>query len=608
MYFTYLWQSSGFTHQDAYDRFSSVLLNQCQLYKKAFGQGPTLKIKQIENVLIGQVRYDTGVRGWESWIDMGETGIAWGGVCEDFLGKKLDSEAIGDIIKTLRDNPKELLSWSGTFSVITWHGNKVSLTTAATENPTLWHTEGPHGWASGPRAVPLLELVGRRPEPDMGALRLYLSFGYFMGGCSPFGQVSRVRDRMQIIVEQDMKPRFVTYATLSEYLEPGKQSTDWKENVAIAADRLIQRVSNQMAHSSRPVILLTGGRDSRSIAAAARKSGHPFITATSGSPDSQDVLIAAKVAQVLNVEHRLDGEGINPVLLAASVERLKLWAQISEGLLPLNFCLHLKDFLTSDLSIPVSREQFGHGLEPGIGRGSYYPDVEIKDLKIMGLEKAHTFMTTRSSFLKSSSEADSLLKDIQLHLDHALDEVNGNVYHWFELLLWRERGLKWGMDLQSVYSPVRWAWTPLFDRELLRLSWDLTVEQKKSGHFLKDVYTTMMPGLVDVGCTQYFGMRRQKLVDRIKLRAMFELGRYLKPHATRPGATTGDNKAAILMEFWETALLNGHTRFWKEFIEEKKLRQLILRSPQSEWLWRLLTIDFVAEEHFGGINKQWGNG
>ena len=49
MFFTYLWQSTGFTHQDAYDRFSSVLLNQCQLYKKAFGQEPILKIKQIEN-------------------------------------------------------------------------------------------------------------------------------------------------------------------------------------------------------------------------------------------------------------------------------------------------------------------------------------------------------------------------------------------------------------------------------------------------------------------------------------------------------------------------------------------------------------------------------
>ena len=79
----------------------------------------------------------------------------------------------------------------------------------------------------------------------MGALRLYLSFGYFIGGCSPFGHVSRVRDRMQIIMERNMKLRVVTYASLSEYLEPGKQSTDWKENVAITADRLIKRVNNR---------------------------------------------------------------------------------------------------------------------------------------------------------------------------------------------------------------------------------------------------------------------------------------------------------------------------------------------------------------------------
>ena len=162
------------------------------------------------------------------------------------------------------------------------------------------------------------------------------------------------------------------------------------------------------------------------------------------------------------------------------------------------------------------------------------------------------------------------------------------------------------MDLQSIYSTVRWAWIPLFDRELVRLSWDLTVEQKKSGHFLNDVYTEIIPRLGDVGCTRYHGMRRQKLVDRIKRRVIFEMSRYLKPHATRSGAPTGDNKAAILMEFWGDGSAEWEYTFWKEFIEEKKLRRLILRSPQSDWLWRLLTIDFVAEEHFGGSSKTMG--
>ncbi len=210
---------------------------------------------------------------------------------------------------------------------------------------------------------------------------------------------------MQIIMKRNMRLRFVTYASLSEYLEPGKQSTDWKENVAITADRLIQRVSNQMAHSSRPVIILTGGHDSRSIAAAAIKSGHPFITATSGSPDSEDVIIAAKVAEVLNVGHRFEGEGMDPVLLAASVERLKAWAQISEGLFPLNFCLHLKDFLTSDL-ISIFARAVRHRLEPGIGRGTYYPDVEVAKLKAMSLEEATGYWPINNSFLNSNTHAD----------------------------------------------------------------------------------------------------------------------------------------------------------------------------------------------------------
>ena len=55
--------------------------------------------------------------GWESWIDKGETGIAWGGVCEDFLGKKLDSKEIGDILKTLGATQKSSFHGAARFQL-----------------------------------------------------------------------------------------------------------------------------------------------------------------------------------------------------------------------------------------------------------------------------------------------------------------------------------------------------------------------------------------------------------------------------------------------------------------------------------------------------------
>ena len=124
MFFNYIWKSSGFTLQAAYEKFHNVLLKQCELYEKAFGKSPVLKIKQIGNTLIGQVQYDPGVTGWEAWIDKGNKGIVWGGVCENWLGKKLDLKELNAIIKTLNDNPGDIVNWDGMCSIITWDEDK----------------------------------------------------------------------------------------------------------------------------------------------------------------------------------------------------------------------------------------------------------------------------------------------------------------------------------------------------------------------------------------------------------------------------------------------------------------------------------------------------
>lgn len=576
----------------------------------AFGHELQLKIKQIGNIFIGHLRYDTGIDGWEPWIDNGQRGLAWGGVCEEYLGKNTDGRETDGIIDILEKNPSRLLEWSGMFSAITWNAEKkqATLTTAATECPTLWYTEGPFGWVSGPRAAPILEIAGRRHSPSMDALRLFLLYGYFIGGHCPFDYVYRLRDRQQVILSRDAKPLITTYASMSEYLGTDRKIFNWKESVSAAAERITRRVGREIMHSRSPVVLLTGGHDSRSLAAAAIKSGLSFITATGGAPDSEDVLVAARVAEALHVEHRLDGGIAGISLLETSIERLKLWAGMTEGLVPLDFSLHLKGFLAANVPFPASREQFVHGLEPGIGRGSFYPDVETGRLKAMGLEEAHGYMALRNPVLQWSEGADAMLRESFGRLDGIFAELRGNAYHWFELFLWLERGLMWGMDLQSAYGLVRWAWTPLFDRELMRTSWDLTVEQKKSGHFLEDVYSYLVPALEHIYCIKYTGMKRRSFASRVKSRALFEMKRYLGRFGSSsiPGGRKRPGNANPLSKFWEAALLNRGTYFWKEFIDKKNLERSICRS-ENGLLWKLLTLNFLAEEYFGTCGKTSGS-
>jgi len=599
MFFTYLWQSSGLDHKDARERFVSILLKQCRLYKEAFGYEPSIKIKQIANILIGQIQYETGIVGWEPWLDKGETGIIWGGVCENYLGEKMDTEEIDKIIKLLETSPKDLLSWNGMFSVISWDENKVLLTTAATECPTLWHTEGPFGWASGPRGAPILEMAGTKAMPNKDAMGLYLLYGYFIGGHSPFQNVHRIQDRQQIIIEKNANPIFQTYVSIKDFLTTDKVDRNWSEVVAFGAEHLVQRVDKQMRHSLNPVVLLTGGRDSRAIAAAAKNTGKDFITATSGSKDSQDVFIAAKVANKLDVLHRQGGEAAAPALLIDSMDRLKLWTQINEGLLPIIFTLHMNDFLLSNLPFPAVREQYFHGHEPNIGRCLYYPGVAAEELKTISLHEAHKFMTYKNRFLKHDLHVNDLLQNMFSKYDSMISETQDEVFTWFEFVYWRERGLSWGMDLQSVYSPNRWAWTPLFDRELLIACRNLTVEQKRAGNFLVDVAKALQPSLADIQWTSAYALSAEaKFSDRVRQRVTNELKHYLNKFR---GTSTSDRANIAnqdLSKFWEQVFFSKAEGIWRDFITEKNLKLVIHISPYNDLLWRLATIELFAETHF----------
>lgn len=592
MFMTYLWQSSGISNESANCKFSSVLKSQCALYKEGFGAEPALRTRQIGSVLIGQIYYDPGIAGWQPWADHGETGIVWNGVCEDFLGREMDAGTAGGIIRTLNDDPARMGAWNGMFSFIAWQGDKVFFVSAAAMCPTLWHTEGPYGWALGPRAMPVLEMAGNKPEPDMGALGLYLSYGFFVGGHSAFRHVSRIRDRQQIIVEQTARPEFRTYISVPAYLEAGQRRHDWNESVSIVADRLLQRTTAQIRHSLNPVVLLTAGRDSRSIAAAAKRTGYHFFTQTSGPVDSEDVVIAARASRAMGIEHRHAGDYLSADGLYDCMEQVKLWLQMSEGIVPINYCLHLKDFFSGNFTFPAVKSQYFHGVETGIARGAAYSDAGTGNIQSMGLKDVHRFFTYKNHYLKSNPRADELLEDAFSDLDNILSETGGRIDHWFGLYSWRQRGLVLGADVQSVYSPLRWAWLPLFDREITKLAWNFTFEEKISNlYFFLDVLKRLEPALADVPFSLH-GSVKTTFAGRAKRRIAAGLGYYLN----KGGASRGQR-------FWERVFFGKREHLWTEFIEKKDLLKIIRFAPGDNLLWNLATADFLAELFFHGGEK-----
>lgn len=590
MYFTYIWQARGLSPEEARLRFAGVLSRQSALYHKATGRSPECDIFQMKNILIGQLRYESGISGWRPVVETGgDICLFWGGVCEDYLGVDLARAGAEDIWRILEDNPGEIRLWDGAFYVVALNKKRKAaiLATAATECPTLWYTEGAYGWAAGPRGGAILSLVGRGKRANPAALNLFLVYERF-GGYSFFEGVHRINDRKRVIVREGERPRIDTYIPLDEYLEPNGGRFNWKDGVSAGAERIFQRVTKQLTHTVDPVVLLTGGIDSRAIACAAKKSLLPFTALTDGPPDSEDVRVALRVAKKINLQHRHENNTAPNSLLMDSEERLRLWSGLSEGLETLRHILPYKKFLQGTMPFPAQRMAAFHGNHPGLGKGYFYPDKDLG--KSISAAAMHDYMLKRKlpSRLRLIKGANDLLQEVFTQVDDFIRRANGASHQWIDFFFWRDRGLYWGMDCLSAKSVFYWHWTPLFDREMIKLSWGLPLEAKVSKRYMYDVTRKLEPSVSRI---KYAEEKKITVLTRIARRIYRETNHHMG-RVLRRGYPEGDMRA-----FWTRFLANKKNHIWDEFIDAKGLDDLIRLEPDSSLLWNLATIEFFAVAH-----------
>ncbi len=136
-------------------------------------------------------------------------------------------------------------------------------------------------------------VAGRLAEPDPVMAAAFLSLGYPVGAATPFRGVRALRAQQQLTVTAGR-----SVVTAAQVEEPG---TDGSYGAVAAA--LVDAV-RPLGERGVPVELsLTGGKDSRLIAAALTAAQVPFRARTHGFASHPDVIVAAMIASKLGVEH-----------------------------------------------------------------------------------------------------------------------------------------------------------------------------------------------------------------------------------------------------------------------------------------------------------------
>src|ERR1700722_2510876 len=165
--------------------------------------------------------------------------------------------------------------------------------TGVTRVDPVYLAEVPAAVLVSDRASWAAAVAGRLAEPDPVMVAAFLSLGYPVGGATPFRGVQALGADQELTIAA------------------GRPAVAVAPRDGRAPDGSYGAVAAALADAVRPLgarggpvgLSLTGGKDSRLIAAALTAAQVPFRARTHGFASHPDVIVAAMIARQLGIEH-----------------------------------------------------------------------------------------------------------------------------------------------------------------------------------------------------------------------------------------------------------------------------------------------------------------
>ncbi len=333
---------------------------------------------------------------WPSWHDTGELRVASLHTplgYQRVVGDVSPYDAPGRLAEAVRRTPASFLELAPPFTmaVLDPAEERLELFTDSIGVGRLFQLRLSDGWVWSNRPVAALLFAG---VPAMAAPRGWsfaAACGWFMDDSTPYGGVLAVPGATHIVADGSRRQR-----TVSRIETTSVWSTDSPDTVEETAEAL-QDVARSVGRlwPGRPTVDLSGGRDSRVVAAAFLAAGVDLKLnshdAVPGEVEVAESLVRALPGTVEHVVNRKPPGGpvrpqpVKPQPLEL-VERARRWHRYAEGLRPASYLFHAppKNLTAVDhLAIGGAGGEVAHG--------HFYP-ADVLQLDELPLQrKLHAF-------------------------------------------------------------------------------------------------------------------------------------------------------------------------------------------------------------------------
>jgi hypothetical protein len=367
-------------------------------------------------------------------------------------------------------------------------GAGVRARTGLTRVDPVYLAEVPGAVVISDRASWAAAVTGRLRDPDPVMIGAFLSLGYPLGGATPFRGVRALGGDRQLRAAAGQL--VVTRAARARPAEgPG--------GAGQVAEALTEAV-RPLGEGAAPVRLsLTGGKDSRLVAAALTAAGIPFVARTHGFASHPDVIVAGLIASRLGRGHAVTEPAAAGTPDEAEVlRRLRAAVLVSDGMLSafenVGSGFRPDPHLPDGLPVPV--EAGGHGGE--LLRGGYAQAAWRGPAALRGVAAAELLrrMTTRRLGLLRPGSAEAYLASL---VPAAAMLARGPLATLDAFYLVNRAG-RWSAAARQAYllrSPLA---QPLFDDRVVRAARAVPLRHRMSDRLHRDVLGLLSPGLLEI--------------------------------------------------------------------------------------------------------------
>ncbi|HEY1002749.1 MAG TPA: asparagine synthase-related protein [Streptosporangiaceae bacterium] len=344
------------------------------------------------------------------------------------------------------------------------------------------------------RACWAAAVTGRLGDPDPAMAGAFLSLGYPVGDATPFRGVRALGG--------DRELRLIAGRVADRRSADGQPAVVWAGAEgegpagAEAVARALTEAVRPLGGADPPAELsLTGGKDSRLVAAALAAAGVPFLARTHGFADHPDVVVAGLIAAKLGVEHTVTRPRPPGAPDEADVlGRLRAAVLVSDGMLSAFENVGGPDPQAAD----GPAETGGHGGE--LLRGGYAqaawrtPAAAAAPLNAAAAAELFRRMTTRRLGLLRPGPARAYLATLA---PPAAALARGPLAALDDFYLANRAG-RWSAAARQAYllrSPLV---QPLFADRVVRAARAVPLRDRMSDRLHRDVLGLLCPELLDL--------------------------------------------------------------------------------------------------------------